>query len=323
MRILVTGGAGLIGSHVAEEYLRAGHEVSIVDDLSTGFRHNIPAAARFFQVDIRDGALAEVFETVRPEVVSHQAARANVRESLTKPLLYGDVNVLGSLNVLECCRRYEVRKIIYASTGGAVYGEPMWLPVTEDHPIKPLDPYGASKHHVEHYLHVYRHNFGLGYTALRYPNVYGARQNPYGEAGVVAIFTNLMLQGRQPIINGSGNQERDFVHVSDVARANLLALTRGDGEILNIGSGIGTDVNTIYRMLATITGYSGKPVWGAPKAGEVSRIFLNPRRAWRVLGWEARMSLVDGLAATAEYFSAQARAQHEWVGSARATGVAG
>lgn len=313
----------MIGSHVVEEYVRAGHEVSVVDDLSTGFRRNIPEGVRFFQVDIRDAALADVFGAVRPEVVSHQAARANVRESLTKPLLYGDVNVLGSLNVLECCRRYEVRKIIYASTGGAVYGEPMWLPVTEDHPIKPLDPYGASKHHVEHYLHIYRHNFGLAYTALRYPNVYGARQNPNGEAGVVAIFANRMLQGKQPVIHGSGMQQRDFVHVSDVARANLLALTRGDGEILNIGSGIGTDVNTIYRMLASLTGYSGRPVWGAAKAGEVSRIFLNAKRAWRVLGWEARTSLADGLTATIAYFASQARVQNECAGAARVTGVAG
>jgi UDP-glucose 4-epimerase len=307
MRILVSGGAGFIGSHIVEAYLDAGHDVCVVDDLSTGFRHNLPSGVRVYQVDIRDRELGRVFEAERPEVVNHQAARANVRESLEKPLLYAEVNVVGSLNVLECCRRYEVKKIIYASTGGAVYGEPMWLPVTEDHPINPLDPYGASKHHVEHYLHLYRHNFGLTFTALRYPNVYGPRQDPNGEAGVVAIFTGSMLQGGQPVINGSGDQQRDFVHVSDVARASVLALNRGDNEILNIGSGIGTDINTIYRMLSELTGFSGGVRWAAAKRGEVSRIYLSCRRAWKVLGWTPALSLGQGLQSTVEFFDTMAK----------------
>ncbi|MEI9813668.1 MAG: NAD-dependent epimerase/dehydratase family protein [Acidobacteriota bacterium] len=302
MKILVTGGAGFIGSHIVEAYVKAGHDVCVVDDLSTGYRHNVPDGVRFHKVDIRTDDLAQVFETERPDVVNHQAARANVRESLEKPLLYADVNVLGSLNVLENCRRFETKKIIYASTGGAVYGEPLWLPVTEDHPINPLDPYGASKHHVEHYLTLYKHNYGLAYTALRYPNVYGPRQDPHGEAGVVAIFTGTMLQGGQPLINGSGEQQRDFVHVHDVARASVLALTRGDNEILNVGSGIGTDVNTIFRTLTDLTSYKGTARSGPAKLGEVSRIFLNSQRAKKLLGWEPTLTLTQGLASTVEFF---------------------
>ncbi len=303
MRILVTGGAGFIGSHIVDSYLTAGQDVCVVDDLSSGFRHNVAGGARFYEMDIRDSRLDEVFAAERPDVVNHQAARANVRESLERPLLYADVNVLGSLNLLECCRRHRVKKVIYASTGGAVYGEPIWVPVTEDHPINPLDPYGASKHHVEHYLYLYRLNFGISYTVLRYPNVYGPRQNPCAEAGVVAIFLGQMLGGGQPAINGSGRQQRDFVHVSEVARASVLALDRGGGEILNIGSGIGTSVNTIFSTLAKLTGFRGKPLYGPARQGEVAMIYLKSDRAHAVLGWKAEMSLEEGLAATVESFA--------------------
>jgi UDP-glucose 4-epimerase len=302
VKILVTGGAGFIGSHIVDAFLSAGHTVSVVDDLSTGFRHNLASGVPLHVVDIRDHRLNEVFETERPDVVCHQAARANVRESFEKPLLYADVNVIGSLNLLECCRRFGVRKVLYASTGGAVYGPPERLPVSEDHPVNPLDPYGASKHHVEHYLHLYEKNYGLTFSSLRYPNVYGPRQNPFGEAGVVAIFTRQMLDKKQPVINGSGEQERDFVNVTDIARANLLALDRGDGEILNIGSGLATSVNTIYSTLADLTGYPEKAVYAPAKSGEVFRIYLNADRAGRILGWTPRVGLVEGLRATVEYF---------------------
>lgn len=302
MKVLVTGGAGFIGSHVVDLFLDAGHQVCVVDDLSTGRRENVPPAARLYPVDIRDPGLADVFAAERPEVVSHQAARANVRESFEKPVLYADVNVTGSVRVLECCRRYGVRKLIYASTGGAVYGEPERLPVSEAHPVRPLDPYGASKHHVEHYLEIYRASFGIGYTVLRYPNVYGPRQDPYGEAGVVAIFAGRMLNGEPPVINGTGDQERDFVYVADVARANLLALERGDGEILNIGSGVGTSVNAICAMLQELTGYGGPAEHGPPKHGEVYRICLDATRARAALGWVPQTSLPQGLARTVEYF---------------------
>ena len=303
MKVLVTGGAGFIGSHVADAFVTEGYEVVVVDDLSTGSRENLNPATAFYEVDIRDEeALAEVFAREKPDYVSHQAARAQVRESMEKPGLYAEVNIIGSLNVLQLCRRHGIRKIIYASTGGAVYGEPEYLPADESHPINPLDPYGASKHHMEHYLYLYRVNWGLSYTILRYPNVYGPRQDPYGEAGVVAIFAKQMLTGGQPIINGTGEQERDFVYVGDVANANLLAIKQGDGEIFNIGMGIGTSINDIFHSLKEATGYSGEEVHGPPKAGEVFRIYLDASKARRELGWSARVSLGEGLSRTAEYF---------------------
>lgn len=302
MKILVTGGAGFIGSHIVDAFLSEGHQVCVVDDLSSGRRANVPPGVRLHAVDIRDADLAEVFEEEKPEVVSHQAARANVRESFEKPQLYADVNVVGSVNLLECCRQFNVRKVIYASTGGAVYGEPKTLPVPEDHPIDPLDPYGASKHHVEHYLRLYQTNFGLSYTVLRYPNVYGPRQDPYGEAGVVAIFAVKMLKGERPTINGSGEQMRDFVYVADVAGANAAALHRGDDEILNIGSGAGVSVGEIFHTLAELIGYQEEPEYGPAKAGEVFRIFLNAERAREKLAWTPQISLQEGLASTVDYF---------------------
>ena len=302
MKILVTGGAGFIGSNIVDAFISAGHDVDVVDDLSTGFRRNVNAGARLHEVDIRSTRLAEVFRNEKPDIVCHQAARANVRESFEKPLLYADVNILGSLNVLECCRQLGIRKIIYACTGGAVYGEPQQLPVNEDHPVNPLDPYGASKHHVEHYLHLYMANFGIPFTSLRYPNVYGPRQDSQGEAGVVAIFSAQMLSGSKTVINGSGDQERDFVHVSDIARANILALDHGDGEIVNIGSGAGTSVNTIFAALARLTDYHGEVVHGPAKKGEVYRIYLNADKARRILDWTPMIGLEEGLASTVDYF---------------------
>ena len=302
MKILVTGGAGFIGSHVVEAYLAAGHEVTVVDDLSTGFRHNVPDGVRLHEVDIRSELLEGVFAHEKPDVVNHQAAKANVRESFEKPLLYADVNVMGSVNVLECCRKYGVRKVIYASTGGAVYGEPQELPVTENHPINPLDPYGASKHHVEHYLRIYKSSFGIDYTILRYPNVYGPRQDPLGEAGVVAIFVGKMLNQGRPVINGTGDQERDFVYVGDVARASVLALDRAGGETVNIGSGIPASVNRITDLLKEVSGFQGEIGHGPAKAGEVYRIFLNADRAAEKLGWTPQVSLEEGLRRTVDYF---------------------
>ncbi len=305
MKILVTGGAGFIGSHIVEAYVAAGHQVAVVDDLSAGFECNVPAGVRLHRVDIRDQAgLDKVFAEERPEVVSHQAARANVRESFEKPIEYADVNVCGSLNVLEQSRRHGVRKIIYASTGGAGYGEPAQVPVPETHAMNPLDPYGASKHHVEHYLFLYKANFGIDYTTLRYPNVYGPRQNPHGEAGVVAIFTALMLAGRQPMIHGDGEQERDFVHGVDVARASVLALERGGGEILNLGSGQGTSVNTVFAVLAEATGFAGPKLHGPAKPGEVRRIFLDATQAGISLGWTPRFGLREGIHDTVDFFRA-------------------
>ena len=303
MRILVTGGAGFIGSHVVDAFVAGGHQVAVVDDLSTGKREQVNPAARFYRVDLRDeAALADVFGAEEPEVIAHEAAKANVRESMEKPVLYADVNVLGSLRLLELARRNGVRKVIYASTGGAAYGEPQYLPVDEQHPVNPLDPYGASKHHVEHYLYLYRQNYDLDYTILRYPNVYGPRQDPLGEAGVVAIFSGQMLSGGHPVINGTGEQERDFVYVGDIARANVTAVDRGAGGLYNIGSGVGTSVNQVFAALKEATGYQGPELHGPAKQGEVSKIYLDARRARSELGWQPTVSLEEGLRRTVDYF---------------------
>lgn len=302
MRILVTGGAGFIGSHIVDAFVTAGHQVAVVDNLNTGKLANLNPAASFFQVDIRDAdGLDRVLAQVQPEVISHQAALADVRGSLREPDTYAEVNIIGSIRLLEAARQHGVRKIVYASTGGAVYGEPEYVPVREDHAINPLDPYGASKHTVEHYLFIYKHNYGLDYASLRYPNVYGPRQDPHGEAGVVAIFTGKMLAGEPCTINGDGTQQRDFVYVGDVARANLLAASNGSG-IYNIGSGVGSDVNAIFDGLKQAAGYAQDALYGPAKLGEVFKIYLDASKARRELSWESTVSVVDGLRRTVEYF---------------------
>jgi len=302
MKILVTGGAGFIGSHVVDTYVRQNHDVLVVDDLSNGKKENLNPKARLYTLDIRDDKLEEVFAAEKPDVVNHHAARANLRESMVKPMLFADVNVLGSLHLLELSRKHGVKRFINISTGGAVYGDPEYLPADEKHPVSPLDPYGASKAAFEHYLPLYRTNYGLEFVVLRYANVYGPRQDPYGEAGVVAIFANEMLQREQPVINGSGEQERDFVYVSDVAQANLLALSKGDGGFYNIGTGVGTSINAIFSRLKTATNYSASDVHGPPKAGEVFKIYLNTDKARRELGWVPSIPLDEGLRRTVEYF---------------------
>jgi len=302
MKILVTGGAGFIASHVVDALLEAGHDVAIVDNLSTGRRRNINPRARFYEVDIRSPELARVLAEERPEIIDHHAAQMDVRRSIVDPIYDADINVLGSLNVLELARQHGVRKVIYISSGGAVYGEPVYLPCDEDHPIDPLCPYGATKHVVEHYLFMYRQNYGLDYTVLRYGNVYGPRQDPHGEAGVVAIFTGLMLAGRQAIINGNGEQERDFVYVGDCVQANLLALNSGSGEIYNVGCGVGTTVNEIFGHLKDISGYALEPAHGPAKLGETFKIYLEVAKARREMGWEPRVTLREGLERTVDYF---------------------
>lgn len=306
MRVLVTGGAGFIGSHIVDAFLAEGHTVSVLDDLSTGKESNLDSRAHFYLADLRDAAALErVFDAERPEIISHQAAKADVRESMQKPALYADVNILGSINLLEQARRVGTKKIIYAGTGGATYGEPRQLPVTEDHPVNPLDPYGASKHHVEHYLFLYNYNYGLKYAVLRYPNVYGPRQNPFGEAGVIAIFLYKMILAETPTINGTGEKQRDFCYAGDVARANVLAVDKGDNQIFNIGSGKGTSINELYAMLQQASGFQ-RPANHAPdKPGEVNKIYLDPSKARRELGWEARVSLDEGLRQTVEWLRAQ------------------
>jgi UDP-glucose 4-epimerase len=303
MKVLVTGGAGFIGSHVVDQYIEHGFEVVILDDLSTGRESNLNPKAKFYQMDIRDPRVAEVFEQERPDFVNHHAAQMDVRRSVIDPLFDADVNVRGSLNLLENARRFAVKRFVYISTGGAVYGEPEYLPCDEEHPVNPICPYGASKHTFEHYLYMYNYNYGLNYTVLRYPNVYGPRQDPHGEAGVVAIFTGLMLSGKPVTINGDGEQQRDFVYVGDCARANLLAVTQLDTNgIFNLGYGVGTTVNEIFDCLAEITGYVQEPKFGPAKVGETRKIYLDASKAAGKLGWRPTVPLEEGLTETVKYF---------------------
>jgi UDP-glucose 4-epimerase len=304
VKVLVTGGAGFIGSHVVDEYLSHGYEVVVVDDLSTGRRSNLNPAATFYPLDIRSKELVEVFEKERPDCVNHHAAQMDVRRSVVEPIFDADVNILGSINLIECARKSQVKRFIYISTGGAVYGEPEYLPCDEAHPIQPICQYGASKHTVEHYLYMYRENYGLDYVVLRYPNVYGPRQDPHGEAGVVAIFTGQMLDGEPVVINGDGEQQRDFVYVGDCARANLLATTTENrNEIYNIGFGRPTTVNEIFDVLKSIINYQQNPVHGPAKLGETRRIYLDASKARTKLGWTPSVPLEEGLEQTVAYFN--------------------
>jgi UDP-glucose 4-epimerase len=302
VRILVTGGAGFIGSHVAERFVALGHEVAVLDNLSTGFREFVPAGARLFTADVTDAAAVERgFAEFRPEVVDHHAAQIDVRRSVSDPLFDARVNILGGIELLQACTRHGVRKFIYASTGGALYGEGRSLPATEDHPINPESPYGASKHTLEHYLYLWRLLHGLDSTVLRYPNVYGPRQNPHGEAGVNAIFIGLMLQGRAPRIFGTGEQVRDYLYVGDVVEANVKALTAGSGEMVNLGTGVGTSVNQIVHELQGILGFEDPPIYEPARPGEVQRIFLDASRAAEVLGWRPSVPFPEGLRRTVEW----------------------
>ena len=309
MKILVTGGAGFIGSHVVDAYVAQGHDVVVVDDLSTGRKANLNPAATFYQLDIRDPELETIFAREKPQIVNHHAAQVDVRRSVADPVFDAEVNVAGSLRLLECARHHGVEKVIYISTGGAVYGEPEYLPCDERHPIRPLAPYGASKHAVEHYLFLYQHNHNLRYTILRYPNVYGPRQDPHGEAGVVAIFTRQLLQDEQPTIYGDGFQERDFVYVGDCAQANVLALTAGENEIYNLASGEGTSINELFARLKEITRSRQEVAYGPAKAGETYKIYLDATKAREELGWRQRVPLSDGLAQTVDHFRRHEQAE--------------
>jgi UDP-glucose 4-epimerase len=315
MKILVTGGAGFIGSNLVDGMLAAGYEVVVVDNLSSGKRENLNPKAKFYELDICDQELDRVFAKERPDLVDHHAAQIDVRHSVADPQSDARTNILGLLNILENCRRYGVRGVVFASSGGVVYGEPSKLPATENFPKGPLSPYGVSKLASEFYLCYYSQVMNIPYVTLRYGNIYGPRQDPHGEAGVVAIFGQKLLRGETPVIYGDGEQLRDYVFVGDVARANLLAIERllsgkacgaapGGCAIndfaFNIGTGRGASVNELFAILKEITGFQGEATHGPERTGELRRVYLDAGKARQELGWAPQVTFEEGLRRTVE-----------------------
>lgn len=311
MRILVTGGAGFIASHVADAYIAAGHDVAILDDLSRGSMKNVNPRARFYEGDVRDRDFVErVFREEKPEAVNHHAAQMDVRRGVREPVFDASVNILGSINLLDACVAHKVRRVVYISTAGAAYGEPKEMPVTEDCPINPITPYGISKHTVEHYLFTYRVLYELPYVVLRYGNVYGPRQSSKGEAGVFAIFCEQMLAGVRPVIYGDGSKLRDYVYIEDVARANVLALERGTGEMFNIANGTPTKDYDVFRMVRDGLELKGvEPDYVPKRPGEIDRIYLDISKARLLLEWEPKVPLEEGSRRTVRYFREVASAE--------------
>jgi len=302
LRILVTGGAGFIGSNVVDRLVLEGHKVTVVDNLSTGFEENINPKAKFFKADIRSAVIDKILERAKPDILCHHAAQIDVRKSTTDPIFDAEVNINGSLNLLNACVKHKVKKVVFASTGGAIYGEQDYFPADEKHPANPLSPYGVAKLTIEKYLLFYRETHGIEYVSLRYANVYGPRQNPFGEAGVVAIFAQKLLSGQRAVINGNGKQTRDFVFVDDVVQSNALALRHPKSDIFNIGTGIETDVNSVFRILRSQTQSGQKEIHSPAKPGEQQRSVLDSSKARRILKWKPRVTLDQGLAQTVDYF---------------------
>lgn len=305
MRVLVTGGAGFIGSHIVDQCVAAGHEVAIVDNLweeGGGKTQNLNPRATFYRADVTDDAtLARIFDEVRPEVVSHQAAQHSVAISTKNPQLDARVNVLGLLNVLTNCSRAGTRKIVFASSG-ATYGTPASLPITEQTPQRPESPYGITKMVTEHYLRYWQEANGLTYTALRYGNVFGPRQDPNGEAGVIAIFAKRFLKHDSVRIDWDGEQQKDYVYVEDVARANVLAFEKGDNEIFCVATGRGASVNELYHMLEKITGYTPEITRAPKRPGDIYVAYFDCSKAARVLDWQPRETLEEGIRKTVDFF---------------------
>lgn len=301
-KILVTGGAGFIGSHVAQAYCDEGFSVVVVDNLSTGRKENIPPQALFYKADISDAkALEEIFKKEKPQVVNHHAAQIDVRESVAHPEYDSQINILAGISLLELSRKYGCKKWIYASTGGALYGEVPNLPAKESTPIEPISPYGTSKYCLEKYITLYGRLYGLQYTILRYANVYGPRQIPKAEGGVVAVFINAMMQNNPVTIFGDGDQQRDFVYVEDVANANLLSLHGADQKIINIGTGGTTSVRTLFNLLKKELQYPGAPKFAPKRPGEIVRSVLDPGLAKKLLHWEPSNALNTGLQKTIDW----------------------
>ena len=302
MKILVTGGAGFIGSHIADRLIDEGHHVVIVDNLVTGKKENINPKAVFYNIDIRSEKLEHVFKKEQPDCVDHLAAQMSVAVSMKKPVFDADVNILGVLNILQNCVKYNVKKLVFASSGGTVYGEAKNSPTTESEPFCPLSPYGVSKLSTEYYLSFYKHEYNLPYVALRYGNVYGPRQDPHGEAGVIAIFIKAMLTGKKPIIFGKGDCIRDYVYVDDIVAANMSAINRNICGAFNIGTAKGTDVNEIFGALKRIIDFPKDCEYGPAREGDLKRSILSFDKAQKTLSWKPCVNLYKGFEKTVEFF---------------------
>ena len=302
MKIVVTGGAGFIASHIVDAFIERGHEVHVFDDFSTGQKGNVNPQVTLHTIDIADAKAAQLIERIKPDALSHHAAQMDVRHSVADPTFDARVNIIGFINLLEGCKNAGVKKVMFASSGGAVYGEQEVYPAPESHVTQPASPYGVSKRTGELYLSYYHQAYGLPYIALRYANVYGPRQSSKGEAGVVAIFLSILLSGKTAIINGDGKQTRDYVFVSDVVAANVAALESPYIGQINIGTGVETDVVAIYDHLRQAVGSTTQAQHGPAKPGEQRRSCLDNRHAGAVLGWRPQMALADGLRRTAEYY---------------------
>lgn len=302
MRVLVTGGAGFIGSHIVDRLVQEGHKVSIIDNLSTGKTENLNREAEFYKLDIENPRIEKVIKKEKPEVICHLAAQMDVRRSVADPAFDAKTNIIGMINLLEYAVRHGARKVIFSSTGGAIYGEGGPYPTEEGHKASPVSPYGISKLTGEHYLFYYQVMNGLNYVALRFANVYGPRQDPFGEAGVVAIFAKKMLKNDQPLINGNGMQTRDYVYVEDVVDAVMRAIEHNVSDIFNVGTGIETTVNELFKLLVDITGSNVREMHGPAKKGEQMRSCLSYNKIKKTMEWEPSVDLRTGLSNTVEFF---------------------
>ncbi|MBU7319642.1 NAD-dependent epimerase/dehydratase family protein [Paenibacillus oleatilyticus] len=301
MNILVTGGAGFIASHIVDALIEAGHRVYVIDNLSTGNREHLNEQASYYEVDILGEQIAEIFAETKPEIVIHHAAQIDVQTSIQNPMFDAKVNILGTIALLEQCRNHGVRKIIYASSA-AVYGTPEYLGVDERHPLRPLSFYGISKHTPEHYIEAFSHLYDLDYTILRYANVYGIRQDPKGEGGVVSIFVDKLLRGEQPIIFGDGEQTRDFIYVKDIVSANMAALEKGSRGLFNVSCNEQTSVKELLQLMSELCGATFAPEYRAPRPGDIVHSRLDNTAAAQLLDWQPRYSLRDGLKETCDYY---------------------